>query len=66
MFEWLKNLDSCYLERPEGFDETALSWEELRDLLNDLNRMERGYAARNVTEVLKRLMDRVSEMEGKP
>lgn len=51
------------IERPPKFDASTLSWQQLRDQLNDLNRMELHYAASNVTEILKRIMDRLSEKE---
>jgi hypothetical protein len=59
MFEWLKIPDSYYLKRPEDFDASKLSWEQLRAQLEDLNRMDMHYAAENVTEILKRIMDRL-------
>jgi hypothetical protein len=61
MFKWLKIPDKFYLGPPEGFDASKLSWSELRDQLNYLNKMEFHFAAVNITEILKRIMDRIDE-----
>lgn len=42
---------------------TELSWQELRDKLNELDLMDYPVGRGLVTQVLKRIMDEISEME---